>query len=109
MASIVAGGVAVGAQTGSARRQGVPESTIAAIRDKHSNGVPPEDAQIIDFTRALIHKHRVDQALFDRLNQRHGTRWLVELTTTVGHFGLISGINNAFDVPPSPTGDSLPV
>ena len=29
-----------GAQTGSARRQGVPDSTIAAIRDNHSNGVP---------------------------------------------------------------------
>src|SRR5213594_5123727 len=30
-----------GAQTGGARRQGVPEETIAAIRDNHSRGVPP--------------------------------------------------------------------
>src|ERR1044072_2093674 len=29
-----------GPQTGSARRQGVPESTIAAIREKHSRGMP---------------------------------------------------------------------
>mgnify|MGYP003693577873 CR=1 FL=1 len=41
-----------GAQTGSARRQGVPEETITAIREKHTRGVPPEDAQIIDFTTA---------------------------------------------------------
>src|SRR5437899_9349260 len=40
-----------GAQTGSARKQGVPESTITAIREKHSRGIPPEDAQIVDFTR----------------------------------------------------------
>src|SRR5881409_4332457 len=29
-----------GAQTGSARRQDVPESTISAIREKHSRGIP---------------------------------------------------------------------
>ena len=32
-----------GAQTGQARKQGVPESTISAIRDRHSRGLPPED------------------------------------------------------------------
>src|SRR5262252_6439636 len=47
-----------GAQTGGARRQNVAEATIDAIRDNHSRGVPPEDAQIIDFTRALLRRHR---------------------------------------------------
>src|SRR5207237_811746 len=42
-----------GAQTGGARKLTVPESTITAIREKHSRGVPPEDAQIIDATRDL--------------------------------------------------------
>ena len=46
-----------GAQTGSARRQDVPETTITAIREKHSRGIPAEDAQIVDFTRELIRKH----------------------------------------------------
>ena len=41
-----------GAQTGGARRLGVPEATITAIRENHSRGIPPEDAQIVDFTRA---------------------------------------------------------
>src|SRR5881409_3724902 len=40
-----------GAQTGGARRLGVPESTIAAIRDRHARGLPPEDVQIVEFTR----------------------------------------------------------
>ena len=53
-----------GAQTGSARRQAVPESTISAIREKHTRGVPAEDAQIIDFTRRLMVEHRVDDATF---------------------------------------------
>jgi 4-carboxymuconolactone decarboxylase len=30
-----------GAQVGSARKQNVPESTIAAIREGHSRGLPP--------------------------------------------------------------------
>src|ERR671925_1178393 len=53
-----------GAQTGGARRLGVPESTIAAIREKHSRGMPPEDAQIVEFTLQLLRKHRVDDATF---------------------------------------------
>src|SRR5262249_54142111 len=51
-----------GAQTSGARKQNVPESTITAIREKHTRGVPPEDAQIIEFTRTLLTKHRVDDA-----------------------------------------------
>src|SRR5499426_4768218 len=43
-----------GAQTGQARKLGVPEATIAAVREKHSRGLPPEDAQVVDFTRTLL-------------------------------------------------------
>src|SRR6266508_5141960 len=53
-----------GAHTGSARKQGVPEATITAIREEHSRGSPAGDAQNVDFTRQLIHKHRVDEAAF---------------------------------------------
>src|ERR671924_2104716 len=59
-----------GAQTGGARRQGVPESTITAIREKHTRGIPPEDAQIIEFTRQLLQKHRVDDATFKAVHGR---------------------------------------
>src|SRR5213594_811921 len=51
-----------GAQTGGARRLGVPETTIAAIRENHSRGIPPEDAEIVEFTRQLLRRHRVDDA-----------------------------------------------
>src|SRR5213593_3883261 len=61
-----------GAQTGNARKQSVPESTITAIREKHSRGVPAEDAQIIDFTRDLLRKHRLDVATAKALRARFG-------------------------------------
>ena len=40
-----------GAQTGGARRLSVPESTITAIRENRSDGIPPEDSLIVDFIR----------------------------------------------------------
>ena len=74
-----------GAQTGIARTRDVPESTITAIREKHSRGVPAEDAQIIDFTRDLIHKHRIDAAMMKAVQQRFGNEQVVELTGCSSH------------------------
>src|ERR1700681_2085772 len=34
-----------GAQSGGARKLGVPEATISAIREKHSRRIPPADAE----------------------------------------------------------------
>src|SRR5689334_24053785 len=59
-----------GAQSGGARRLGVPESTITAIRENHSRGIPAEDAQIVEFTRTLLRRHRIDDATADAMRQR---------------------------------------
>ena len=61
-----------GAQTGGARRLGVPEETITAIRENHSRGIPPEDAEIVEFTRQLLRRHRVDETAFKKLQARLG-------------------------------------
>src|SRR5512145_1187874 len=74
-----------GAQTGSARKQGVPESTITAIREKHSRGLPPQDARIVEFTQQLLRKHRVDAGTFEALQKRFGNEQLIELTGTIGY------------------------
>jgi len=87
-----------GAQTGSARSQGVPEATITAIREKHSRGMPAEDAQIVDFTRDLIHKHRVDAATMKALQQRFGDYQLVELTGTIGYYTMLAMTANACEL-----------
>src|SRR5262249_4055925 len=63
-----------GAQTGGARRLGVPEERVAAVRDNHSRGIAAEDAQIIDFTRQLLRRHRVDDATFKAMQSRVGNR-----------------------------------
>jgi 4-carboxymuconolactone decarboxylase len=87
-----------GAQTGSARKQGVPESTITAIREKHSRGLPAEDAQIVDFTRTLIRKHRVDDASAKALQARFGDEQFVELTGVVGYYSMLAMTANACEL-----------
>ena len=79
-----------GAQTGGARRLGVPETTITAIREKHARGIPPEDAQIVEFTRELMRKHRVDDATFKALRARLGDDGLVQLTGVIGYYSMLS-------------------
>jgi 4-carboxymuconolactone decarboxylase len=97
-----------GAQTGSARRQGVPESTITAIREKHTRGVPPEDAQIIDFTRRLLREHRVDDATFQALRARFGESGLIELTGSIGYYALLAMTVNACELEAAPGAEPLP-
>jgi 4-carboxymuconolactone decarboxylase len=98
-----------GAQTGGARRQGVPETTIAAIRENHIRGVPPDDAQIIEFTRQLLRKHRVDDALFKAMQARFGNDQLVQLTTAIGYYTLLAMTVNACELEAAPGAEVLKV
>src|SRR6266403_1146314 len=77
-----------GAQTGGARRQGVPEATITAIRENHSRGIPPEDAEIVDLTRQLLRRHRVDDASAGSLRKRFGDEGFIELTGAIGYYSM---------------------
>ena len=87
-----------GAQTGGARRLNVPEETIAAIRDNHSRGVPPEDAQIVEFTRALLRRHRFDDAAYQAMQRRFGNDELVQMTTAIGYYSLLCMTVNTAEV-----------
>ena len=91
-----------GAQTGSARKQGVPDSTITAIREKHSRGVPKEDAEIIDFTRTLLNKHRVSAEAFESIRKRFGEEQLIELTGSIGYYAMLCMTVNACEVEAAP-------
>src|SRR5246500_5694758 len=77
-----------GAQTGGARRLGVPGATIAAIRENHSRGIPPEDAEIVEFTRQLLRKHRVDEATAAPLRRRFDDDGFIQLTGAIGYSSM---------------------
>ncbi len=98
-----------GAQTGGARRLGVAEATIAAIRDNHSRGIPAEDAQIVEFTRQLLRQHRVDAETFAAMQRRFGNDELIQLTTAIGYYSLLAMTVNACELEPAPGAEVLQV
>ncbi|HEY1933541.1 MAG TPA: hypothetical protein VGG99_16130 [Acetobacteraceae bacterium] len=87
-----------GAQTGGARRLGVPEATITAIRENHSRGMLPEDAQIVDFTRQLLRRHRVDDATAKAMLARFGNDEFIQLTGAIGYYSLLCMTVNACEL-----------
>jgi 4-carboxymuconolactone decarboxylase len=98
-----------GAQAGSARRQNVPETTIAAIRDNRSDGIPPDDLAIIDFTRALLRKHRVTDAAAAEMRRRFGEDGFIQLTGAIGYYSMLSMTVNAAELEAAPGAEVLKV
>jgi 4-carboxymuconolactone decarboxylase len=82
-----------------ARKVGVREDAITAIRDARSDALTPEEALIVRYVSALFRRHRVDQATFDGVRARLGVEGLVELTATAGYYGMLACTLNAFDAP----------
>ena len=98
-----------GAQTGGARRLGVSEEIITAIRENHSRGVPPEDAEIVEFTRQLIRKHRVGPKAADSLRSRFGDEGFIELTGAIGYYSMLAMTVNACELEAAPGAEILRV
>src|ERR1700751_4137636 len=98
-----------GAQAGGARRLGVPEATITTIREDHSRGLPPEDAEIVEFTRQLLRKHRVDEARARSLKRRFGNEGFIELTGAIGYYSMLAMTVNACELEAAPGAKLLQV
>ncbi len=98
------------AHVATGRNAGLREQAIEAVRNRGDvSGLEPDERDIITYVRQLLQTNRVEQALFDSLRGRHGERWLVELTATIGQYQYISAINNAFELQPAPDADQLPI
>ena len=99
-----------GGHVETARKAGMREEAIEAMRNGSDvSNLEADERDIISYTRQLLRTNRVEQGLFDALMERHGVRWLVELTATIGQYQYIAAINNAFGMEPRPEGDQLPV
>ena len=87
-----------GAQAGSARRRNVPETTITAIKENRSDGIPAEDLQIVDFTRQLLRKHRVEDRLATAILARFGNDRFIQLTGAIGYYAMLCMTVNACEM-----------
>ena len=97
------------AQVAAARRNGVGDEVIDVLRAKGDPGtLSAEQREIVTYVRQLMRTNRADQAAFDALHKKHGTKWLVELTAGVHYYAMLCGVVNAFEVAAPADGDKLP-
>ena len=89
--------------------RGVPRATIDVIREGRSDGIPPEDLQIIEFTRELLSKNRVSSALADAVMKRLGADQYVQLTTCIGYYAMLAMTVNGVELEPNPAHEALDV
>jgi 4-carboxymuconolactone decarboxylase len=93
-----------------ARRAGVRDEAIMAIRERRAPaGLTPPEAQINTYASALLREHRVSDEAFAALEKRFGLEGLVDLTGTIGYYGMIACALNAFAIEPTPGEPPLPV
>jgi 4-carboxymuconolactone decarboxylase len=96
------------AQVRVARESGLAESSIDVLRAKGDAGkLPPEQRDVAIYARQLALTNKVDQSVFDTLQKRYGTKWLVELTALMSFYGALCGVVNAFEVPAPDDGDRM--
>jgi alkylhydroperoxidase family enzyme len=98
-----------GGHARTAREAGMAEETIDVIKnDKDPDGLPEDDRDVILFTRQLLRKNKVEDDVFNRLQERHGNRWVLEIAATIGQYQYISAVNNAFNQEPREGAEVLP-
>jgi len=85
------------------------ETLIAVHQRKPTTGLPPDEAEIVDYVRTLLHQHRVAGPEFDSMLKRLGVAGIVELTATIGYYAMISCTLNAFELTSSPNPRDYPI
>ena len=93
-----------------AREVGAKEESIAAVRSRGDlAGLPEIERDTVDYVRQLLRTNWISQDLFDRVRDRHGVPWMVELTCLIGQYGILAGLLNAFEVAPPSEREQLPL
>lgn len=92
-----------------AREAGVPDATIDAVADgAPADALPETDALVVRYGRELLGDHRVTDDTFAAARERFGEQGVTELTATMGYYGLVACVLNAFEVTPDEDAPQLP-
>ena len=82
-----------------ARREGVSDALVDAIRDNESlPPMAPDEAAVVAYCREFYADHKVSKETFDAALEQFGSQHLVEITTLMGGYAQIAFILNAFEV-----------
>jgi len=84
---------------GGARRAGVSEKSIEAVKfDRSLEGVPEKEALVIRFGRALFRdQHKVSAELYSQVVKEFGQEGMFELTATMADYAMAAIMLRAVD------------
>jgi 4-carboxymuconolactone decarboxylase len=100
------------AHAASARKAGVPNELVDALRDrKPLPGLAPDETAVVHFGREFFRTRRVSRGAFQAALEQFGRQGVVELGLVMGNYSLLALLINAFDtdLPPDRTEPLLPV
>ena len=86
-----------------------PETLRAVHQRLPSAGLPPDEAEIVEYVRQLLRRHRIDDQLFHSVHKRLGVAGMVELTAAIGYYAMISCTLNAFEISSSLNPKDFPI
>ena len=95
-----------------ARREGVSDALVNAIRDRQPlPDMPADERAIINFCNEFYANHRVTASTFQIALEQFGAQHLVEITALMGNYAQTAFFLNAFEVelPTDRTEPVLPV
>ena len=100
------------AHAASARKAGVPNALVDALRDrKELPTLAADEAAVVHFGREFFRTHKVSRGAFQAALEQFGRQGVVELGLTLGNYSLLALMINSFDsdLPPDRTEPLLPV
>jgi 4-carboxymuconolactone decarboxylase len=81
-----------------ARQAGVPEHKIEALKGSGLTGFDGIERAVLDYADALTRDVEIEDAVFERVRGRFDPRGLVEITTTIAVYNMVSRVLVALDV-----------
>lgn len=95
-----------------ARKEGVADALVDALRDKRPlPDMAPDEESIINYGNEFFKDHKISKVAFDKALEQFGAQYLVELTALMGHYAQTCFFLNAFEaeLPEQVTEKLLPV
>jgi 4-carboxymuconolactone decarboxylase len=94
-----------------AKKAGVSDEVVAAIRDRRApEGLNEEGALVFQVgTELLTGKYRISPKTFDAAMKRYGVQGIVDLVSTFGYYSHLACLLNAFEMEPRPDHQPLPL
>src|SRR3989442_12350619 len=100
------------AHAASARKAGVPNQLVDALRDRRElPALAADEAAVVHYGREFFRTHRVSRGAFQAALEQFGRQGVVELGLVMGNYSLLALLINSFDtdLPPERTEPLLPV